>query len=53
MTKKDYSKLIEVLKRHKLEDNFIVDLSNMLYLDNEKFNTNTFLKDIKHKFDDK
>lgn len=44
MTKKDYIKLAEVLKRHEVSNDFIVDLCNMLYMDNDKFNTQTFLK---------
>lgn len=46
MTKKDYIKLADVLKRHKLEDEFIFDLCNMLYMDNKNFNTQAFLKAI-------
>lgn len=43
MTKKDYIKLAEIIKRNKVSHEYIVDLCNMLYMDNKAFNTKTFL----------
>lgn len=44
MTKKDYILLAEVIKRHKVSHDFLVDLSNALYMDNDRFNTVKFLQ---------
>ncbi len=46
MTKKDYIKIAEVLKRQNAPHDLVVDMANMLYMDNPRFDTQTFLKAI-------
>lgn len=47
MTKKDYVKIGNVLKRHninyKTNQDLIVDLCNAFYMDNYNFDTNRFI----------
>lgn len=50
MTKKDYKAIAEVLKRHnpksKEVHDLIVDLCNLFYMDNNKFDSRKFIKAI-------
>lgn len=53
MTRRDYVLLTEVCKRHQLPHKFLIDLCNALYLQNNNFNSEVFMRNVEQNDEEK